>query len=66
MKFAASLDEDENLKRLADTIEKSEGKDHIRITQKAVERGTAVRLEIEEGVLQLIGTAAKAQNQRNN
>lgn len=66
MEFAASLDEDEMLKLLASTIKKSEGKDHIRVTQKSVDRGTSVRLEIEEGVLQLIGTAAKAQNQRNN
>jgi hypothetical protein len=66
MAFAASLDDDATVKMLSETIKKSEGKDHVRITQKTVDRGTIVRLEIEEGVLQLIGAAAKAQNQRNN
>jgi hypothetical protein len=65
MAFAASLDDDATVKMLSETIKKSEGKDHVRITQKTIDRGTIVRLEIEEGVLQLIGAAAKAQNQRN-
>ena len=65
MAFAASVDDDEMLQMLAETIKKTNGKDHVRVTQKGLERGTTVRLEVEEGVLQLIGTAVKAQNQRN-
>lgn len=32
------------------------GKDHVRLTAKPIERGLVVRLEAEEGVLQLIGS----------
>jgi hypothetical protein len=65
MQFAASVEDDPIVKMLADTMQKAAGKDHIRITQNTIERGTTVRLDIEEGVLQLIGAAAKAKNQRN-
>lgn len=66
MQFAASVDDDPTLQMLAEAVKKVAGKDRILITQKNVERGTSVRLEVEEGVLQLVGAAAKAQNQRNN
>lgn len=67
LQFAANQETDDPiLGVLAATAQKSAGKDHIRVTQRTVERGTMVRLEIEEGVLQLIGAGAKAQNQRNN
>ncbi len=66
MQFAASLDDDPTIQVLAETMKKAGGKDRVRVTQKTIEHGTTVRLEIEEGVLQLIGAAAKAQNQRNN
>lgn len=64
--FAASVDDDEMVKLLAKTIQEAAGKDHIRVTQRGVARGTSVRLEVEEGVLRLIGAAAHAQNNRNN
>jgi hypothetical protein len=66
MVFAASIDDDPIVKSLAETVQKAAGKDRIRVTQKTVDRGTAVRVELDEGVLQLIGAAFKAQNQRNN
>lgn len=66
MQFAASIEDDPMIKSLAETMQKAAGKDRVRITQKTVDRGMAVRLEVQEGVLQLIGAAAKAKNQRNN
>jgi hypothetical protein len=65
MQFAAAMEDNPIVGMLAETAKKANGKDHVRVMQRSIERGTIVRLEIEEGVLQLIGTAAKAQNQRN-
>jgi hypothetical protein len=66
LQFAAAMERDPMVKVLAESISKANGKDHIRITQKAVERGVAARLEIEEGVLRLIGTATTARNRQGN
>jgi hypothetical protein len=66
LQFAAAMERDPMVKVLAESISKANGKDHIRMTQKAVERGVAARLEIEEGVLQLIGTATTARNRQGN
>lgn len=66
LEFAASLEEDPTVKVLAETIKRSVGKDHVRITQKPIDRGVIARVEVEEGVLQLIGAAAKARNNAGN
>lgn len=63
--FAASIEADPIVKGLAEAIQNSEGNDTISITATAVERGATYRIEIEEGVLQLIGQAAKLQNRRD-
>lgn len=44
---------------VVDALEKSAGKDHIRITNKPIQRGVVTRIELEEGVLQVVGQAAK-------
>ncbi len=44
---------------LAMLLEQSDGKDHVTVTSKAIPDGASVRLEIEEGVLKLIGFAAQ-------
>jgi len=57
-KFVAAV-ADENVKPLATMVagllEQSEGKDHITITTKAIPNGAATRLEIEEGILKVLG-----------
>jgi hypothetical protein len=65
MEFAASTENDPVIRTLAESIKRSGGKDHIRLSQKSIERGVSARLEVEEGVLQLIGAAAKARNAGN-
>ncbi|MGE0761481.1 MAG: hypothetical protein AB7O38_30990 [Pirellulaceae bacterium] len=62
LEFAAAMEKDPIVKVLADTARRAAGKDEIHVTQKAINRGISVRVEVEEGVLQLIGTAAKARN----
>ncbi len=59
LKFAASIDENPMATILATTIENSGGKDRISITSKPIPGGALTRLQVEEGVLQLIGQAAK-------
>lgn len=62
MAFAASVDDDPIVAGLAEALKNGQGKDHIAISSKAIERGVAYRVEVEEGVLQLIGQAAKMKN----
>jgi hypothetical protein len=62
LEFAASVDDDPIVTGLAEALKNSQGKDHVAISSKAIPRGVAYRLEVEEGVLQLIGQAAKLNN----
>ena len=43
--------------RIAALLEQSGGKDHVRLTARPVERGTHVRLEVEDGVLRSLSPA---------
>jgi hypothetical protein len=61
LSFAGAMNTDPNLEKLAKASGKTSGKDHILIVAKAAERSVTYRLEIEEGVLSLIGEAAKIQ-----
>jgi len=63
MKFAASMDksEDPRLQAAAEVFEDAEeGADEINVTTKPIPGGAIGRLQISEGVLKLIGEAAKA------
>ena len=66
LEFTASIEDDPIVKMLAETIKKAAGKDHIRLSQSNIDRGVTARLEVEEGVLQLIGAAAKARSGSTN
>jgi hypothetical protein len=66
LEFAASIEDDQVVKMLLETIKKAPGKDHIRMSQSNIDRGVTARLEVEEGVLQLIGAAAKARSGNTN
>ena len=58
LKFAAKQHTDNLLlSSLAEGLKS--GKDHVRFTLKLIENGMSMRLEAEEGVLTLIGTAMK-------
>ena len=59
LEFAASVDDDPIVAALAEALKNGQGKDHVAISSKAIARGVAYRVEVEEGVLQLIGQAAK-------
>lgn len=62
LEFAASVDDDPIVAGLAASLKNGQGKDHIAISSRALPRGVAYRVEVEEGVLQLIGKAAKLKN----
>lgn len=65
LEFAASVDDDPIVAGLAAALKNGQGKDQIAISSKAIPRGVAYRFEVEEGVLQLIGQAAKLKNEQN-
>lgn len=65
LKFIAALgddaaDEDSMLKKLADDLAKTPGKDHLRLEYMPEPNGATIRLSAEEGVLMLLGTALKS------
>jgi hypothetical protein len=65
LRFAAAMKDDQVTSMLAAAVEKNNGRDRILIKGEAIERGVRYRLQIEEGVLQIIGAASKLlSNQR--
>jgi hypothetical protein len=60
--LAASADEEEVQKMAAmigTLLAQSEGKDHVTITSKPIPNGVTTRIELEEGILKVIGTLSK-------
>lgn len=64
MKFAATVQDDPKVKALASAADAAEGRDHLIITARPIDRGAAYRIEIEDGILKIIGATVKAQQQR--
>lgn len=62
LKFASAVKEDPVTTMLASVLDKSQGQDHISVKAQSVERGVRYRLEVEQGVLQLVGAAVKMFN----
>ncbi len=61
-KVVAELGEDEAkpvAAMVVAALEKSAGKDHVTLTSTAIERGVKIHLELEQGILKLIGSAAQ-------
>jgi hypothetical protein len=58
LKFMATVDENPMLPGLIATLEKS-GNDKVLITSQGTERGSSMRIEVQEGLLKLIGEAVK-------
>jgi len=64
MKFVASMDESGNpvLQKVAESLDNAqEGTDEINMFSKAIPSGAMGRLQVNDGVLKLIGEAIKAQ-----
>jgi hypothetical protein len=59
-KFAAEVAEEDEVKakagEIAEKLESTEGKDHITITSGAIPNGSRVRIEVEQGVLKVLGS----------
>lgn len=59
LEFAAEMGDDPQASQMAGMVGKmlagSAGKDHVRITSKAVPNGATARIELEEGVLAVLG-----------
>ncbi|MCG8585589.1 MAG: hypothetical protein MI757_12840, partial [Pirellulales bacterium] len=60
VQFVASVEPNPILTMAADEAAKLGGKDHINVTANMIENGQTVRLEVESGVIQLIGKMAGA------
>jgi hypothetical protein len=58
LKFLASVDENPMLPGLIAALEKS-GSDKLVITSRGTARGSSMRIEVQEGLLKLIGEAVK-------
>jgi hypothetical protein len=58
-KFISAVADDDQAKAMADkmagTLEKSGGKDHLTVTAKPITNGARYRLELEEGILKALG-----------
>ncbi|MGD0655470.1 MAG: hypothetical protein ABSA16_14100 [Thermoguttaceae bacterium] len=58
-KFVSAVADDNQSKavadKMADTLEKSGGKDHLTIISQPITNGARVRLELEEGILKALG-----------
>jgi len=62
IQFAASVDDNPALAKLAAALQNEPAHDQVMVTASAIPQGVSYRLEIEAGVLSLIGQAAKLQN----
>lgn len=58
--FAASVEPNGPAAMMASVADKFKGKDHVFVTAKPISNGVTGRLEVEDGVLQMVGAIAKA------
>ena len=59
LKFAQSVQDNPALELAVTAIERSGGKDRVAITSEAIENGVRTRIEVEDGILQLVGTVVR-------
>jgi hypothetical protein len=65
LRFGSRLEPDNvTLKILLAALEKSQGKDHVTLSAQSIPRGFTYRLDIQEGVLRMIGSAVAANMQQ--
>lgn len=60
LKFANSVEDNPVTAMLVSAAERVKGNDNIKINVKAIPNGELMRFEVEEGVIQIIGEAAKS------
>ena len=60
LEFVAAVDDIPVVSLMADAVKESNGKDHVYMRTLSADRETISRIEIEEGVLRVIGSAYKA------
>ena len=61
LEFAATIDENPVLSKMAESLKDAAGKDKVSSTAKAIDRGIRYRFEVGESVLGLIGEAQQSQ-----
>lgn len=59
LKMVNLKEQDALITDMVDTLAKTAGNDHVRIHSKLIPRGSVTRLEVDEGVLKLIGVGLK-------
>ncbi len=59
LRMAAGIEGEEMMEQMADKLEES-GRDRVRITIEMVDNGMKGQLEIQDGILEIIGVAAQA------
>ena len=59
MKFAAGAADEEMVEKMADTLSEK-GNDRVRVTAVYGKRDMSMQLEIQDGILSLIGVAAES------
>ena len=57
--FAASVGDDEKADAVAEMLEATDGRDHISIAAFPIENGVTYRLEVESGIIEVIGEASE-------
>lgn len=60
MEFAATQTDDPTPAMMAESLQQAQGNDHIRITARVVTDGVQYRLQVEDGLLKAISSAASA------
>lgn len=60
MEFASTLSDDPMTAMMAAAAKEAAGTDHVLVTAKSIERGVTYRLEVESGILEMIGKAVQA------
>jgi hypothetical protein len=59
LKKISEIDGDATLVQMAETLE-GKGNDRVRITSEAIENGISMRIEVQDGLIALIGIAGQA------
>jgi hypothetical protein len=65
LKFIDSVHPDSVHQKVAQALEATPGKDHVRILEGVIANGVNVQIQLEEGVLKAIGTMIKEQSGMN-
>jgi hypothetical protein len=64
IRFLASVSDDQYVLQLAESLGETSGGDQLLVAVNAVDNGVQYRLEVQEGVLQVLGKASALQQQQ--